>query len=324
MMGLMLAVVLSVWGCGEGNTHTQPTSNAEDANPKATATELITASELESSSVPEGEEEDEQEEEPDEQEETEEPEEQEEDEMGEDPDPEVRSPAADFNYEEWTAESPTLGKPKVPGPPYPYLEENSRRGLYDLLRKFRWAVWIGHRSGLEYYTAALQWYQNWDDWKDSNEFIAFGREFARLKESSGGRGRWNCRVWKDHGLYFPLRKNDRGLESLSRRMASALEHQRSARQYQSSQESSVLPALLGLQGEIAAREWLTQVKALSESKWPPYAKAYEAHKAAYAQRFNLHGVMGCLHAYSCYKPYPIQTYPECTKGRTLYSDHKFR
>lgn len=43
--------------------------------------------------------------------------------------------------EEWTAEPPTRGEPKVPGPPYPHLNEDSKCGLHDKLRKFRWQVW---------------------------------------------------------------------------------------------------------------------------------------------------------------------------------------
>ena len=43
--------------------------------------------------------------------------------------------------EEWTAAPPKLGKPKVSGPPYPHLNEDSRLGLFDALRKLRWLVW---------------------------------------------------------------------------------------------------------------------------------------------------------------------------------------
>ena len=219
----MLIAVLFVLGCGAKHESTQPASRDDDANP----IERITAKALEAADEPDEndeqeedpEEPDEQEEEQDDEEDPEEPDEQEEEPM-EDPDPEVSTPAPNFNYVEWTAEPPTLGKPKVPGPPYPYLEENSRRGLYDQLRKYRWLMWETERMLDRIAAIELEWVENWEAWEARGGGIAFVREIRR-KTDAGDNEPNNviCGRYRSRGspyLRYPLRSDDRTLEKLAR------------------------------------------------------------------------------------------------------------
>ena len=66
--------------------------------------------------------------------------------------------------EEWTVAPPARGEPKVPGPPYLHLNEDSKRGLFDKIRKFRWQVWeyeqavIVEKTYLDHW---LYWEQTW-------------------------------------------------------------------------------------------------------------------------------------------------------------------
>ena len=55
--------------------------------------------------------------------------------------PSISNVATPFNYDDWTADLPTRGQPKIPGPPYPYLNADGKKGIFDQLRKFRWDVW---------------------------------------------------------------------------------------------------------------------------------------------------------------------------------------
>jgi len=195
----VIAVAFVLWGCGEARTYPQPANNTGDA--KATTPNRITAHELEGRDEP-----DEQEEEPDEQEDPEEPDEQEEeqddeeepDEQDEDqmdepePDPEVSTPGSYFNYEEWTAELPTYGKPKVPGPPYPYLEAGGKKELFDRLRRYRWLVWEQEQ------TIDLEeaWVVNWEQWEKEGHPVRLTKE--------------ECKSGK-------LRENDSNLKTLFRK-----------------------------------------------------------------------------------------------------------
>ena len=68
------------------------------------------------------------------------------------------------NEEEWTVAPPARGKPKVPGPPFPYLNEDSKRGLFDKIRKFRWQVWEYEQAVIvekEYLDHWLYWERVW-------------------------------------------------------------------------------------------------------------------------------------------------------------------
>ena len=210
----MLLSLLVLWGCGAKHETAQPASGSDDANPEATVNGKITAHQLESDEEPEEPDEQEEEEDPEEQDEPDDPEEeQDEDEMEDEPDPEVSAPAP--NYEEWTAEPPTLGKPKVPGPPYPYLEENSRRGLYDQLRKYRWMMWETERMLDRIAAIELEWVENWEAWEARGGGIAFARELRR-KANAGEPEAWRAACSGYRYISYPLRRDDRTLEKLVR------------------------------------------------------------------------------------------------------------
>ena len=84
--------------------------------------------------------------------------------------------------EEWTAEAPTLGKPKVPGPPYPHLNEDSRRGLFDTLRKLRWSVW-------EYEQAVRverSYLHKWEVWTGNLSLNSFSDQYVMRCGHWGG------------------------------------------------------------------------------------------------------------------------------------------
>ena len=72
----------------------------------------------------------------------------------------VQAPDEQEEQEEWTAVPPKLGKPKVSGPPYPHLNEDSKRGLFDALRKLRWLVWE-YEQAVRVETSYLQKWEGW-------------------------------------------------------------------------------------------------------------------------------------------------------------------
>ena len=230
--GLRWLVVL-MWvlcGCGAKHETAQPASGGDDANPEATVNERITATELEQSDDPE----EDTEEEPDEREEDEEPEEQEEqdeeeEETEEQDEPEVSASAPDFNYDEWTAEPPTLGKPKVPGPPYPYLEAGGKKELFDRLRRYRWLAWE-HEKTVDMEEA---WIANWEKWE------AEGHPVREL----------------EHGkCHHKLRENDPALKELVRKYEREKAHP---------VVDNDLELKLQVYGGKAAYEWFLAVKKIT-------------------------------------------------------------
>ena len=141
MRNLLLAVVLVSWACAEPRQYTQPHPTADATGEEAAA--LVQA-------PGDREREEEQEEEQEEQEESEEPEQ---------PTP---APVKPFSYDEWTAEPPTHGEPKIPGPPYPHLEAGGKKELYDRIRRLRWYLWPEDRVVL----LEEAWLKNWEEWEE--------------------------------------------------------------------------------------------------------------------------------------------------------------
>lgn len=226
MKNIILTVLLAL-GCGEGGTHTHPAASTEDAKPSVTVIERIIATtidEPDEQEEPEEESDEEQEDEESDEDEREDEEEDEPDERDEEEQEQVEAsaPVANFNYVEWTAEAPTLGKPKVPGPPYRYLNENSRRGIYDQLRKYRWLMWDAERMLDRRAAIDLEWVENWEAWEERGEGIAFARKIRR--KSDGGEsearnvvcGRYIRYQYSARPIFYPLRQNDKTLDRLAR------------------------------------------------------------------------------------------------------------
>ena len=183
MRSLILTVlVLMLWGCAGGMTPTRQLDKSENAIPEETSKEKTTSL----VQTTEG-----QQESQEAQEEQEEQEEEQEDER-------MSTPAESFSYEEWTAEPPTHGKPKIPGAPFPYLEDEGKRGLFDRLRRLRWAVWE-HEL---YVITKREWRRNWDDWLTSGALQRLARNSAAKQL---------CIL---DGRYFHLRAGDKDLKRL--------------------------------------------------------------------------------------------------------------
>jgi len=131
MRSLLLAILVS-WACAEGVAPRQRdnTGNAIPAATEEKTTNLVQA-----------------------------PEEQAEEPQEEQAEEEMTS--APFSYEEWTAELPTRGMPKIPGPPFPSLNSGGKKGAFDQLRKYRWDVW-------EYEQAVMierDYLNKWREWE---------------------------------------------------------------------------------------------------------------------------------------------------------------
>ena len=145
MRSLLLAVLVS-WACAEGVAPQQPRPSAA---PNATAD----ATEEKTTNLVQAPEEQQEEQEEEQEEQAEEPQEEQ-----EQPTP---APAKPFSYDEWTAELPTRGMPKIPGPPFPYLNSGGKKGAFDQLRKYRWDVW-------EYEQAVMierDYLNKWREWE---------------------------------------------------------------------------------------------------------------------------------------------------------------
>lgn len=74
---------------------------------------------------------------------------------------EASVPAASFSYDEWTAAPPARGMPKIPGPPFPYLNSGGKKGAFDQLRKFRWQMWEYEQA----VTAERDYLNKWREWE---------------------------------------------------------------------------------------------------------------------------------------------------------------
>ena len=95
------------------------------------------------------------------QEEEEETEEEAEEEAEEEEEEEASVPAASFSYDEWTAAPPARGMPKIPGPPFSYLNSGGKKGAFDQLRKYRWQVWEYEQA----VTAERDYLNKWREWE---------------------------------------------------------------------------------------------------------------------------------------------------------------
>ena len=129
MRSLLLAILVA-WACAEGV-----------APPRQTPPQNATAS----VQAPE--------------EQSEEPQEEREEEQQEEPQEEQEAVKA-FSYDEWIAEPPVLGEPKIPGPPFPHLEAGGKKEAFDHLRRLRWDTWLRERVVL----AEEAWIENWEEW----------------------------------------------------------------------------------------------------------------------------------------------------------------
>jgi len=135
MRSLLLAVMLMSWACAEPRQYTQPRPTAD-----ATGEEAATLVEA-----------------PGDREREEEQEEEQEEEEPEEPTP---APVKPFSYDKWTAEPPTRGEPKIPGPPFPHVEAEGKKGLYERIRRLRWDIWPMDRVLF----SQEAWVKNWEEW----------------------------------------------------------------------------------------------------------------------------------------------------------------
>ena len=135
MRNLLLAVVLVAWACAEG---VAPTRQTAPQNATADATEEEAATLVQA---------------PEEQAEEQE-EEQEEEEQA------ATTPPKPFSYDEWTAEPPTRGEPKIPGPPFKYVDAGGKKEIFDRIRRLRWAM-LRYDMMLFAHEA---WIIDWEEW----------------------------------------------------------------------------------------------------------------------------------------------------------------
>ena len=167
---------------------------------------------------------------------------------------------------EWTAEPPTRGEPKVLGPPYPHLSEDSRCGLFDKLRKFRWQVWEYEQAIM----AEKKYLDLWIEWKDfwyESTFAGrkriddnsgpvcgdWGEDWEKIYKESGRRwwsspGFWAIKLQKVVTQYEDLHPTPGIVTSLS------FGNDRLVRSYGGEAVSSWLAKLNTIVGEIAELE----------------------------------------------------------------------
>ena len=164
MRSLLLAAILVSWACAEGVAPPRQFDQAADASADTTGEEAATLVQA--------------------------PEEQEQEEQEEQ--------AKAFSYEEWTAEPPTRGEPKIPGYPFPYLEAGGKKELYDRIRRLRWFVWLFERIVL----AEEAWIENWEVWiEDGHLATAVAQPDA-------------ARFCRNDGPPARLRANDQSLSDI--------------------------------------------------------------------------------------------------------------
>jgi len=196
MRNLLLAVVLVSWACAEGLAPPRQLDKAADATADATGEEAATLVQTPVDREQEAQRDDEQEEDP------------------------TPAPTSNFNYDEWTAALPTLGKPKIPGAPFPYLEDEDERGLYDRMRRLRWAVWEYER----YVIVKEKWTDNWVRWLDTQ----YGTSKIGVTDDAS-------KICSFDNAPYPLRGNDgnlRHMKSDYEEIVSKLEELTDVREYE--------------------------------------------------------------------------------------------
>lgn len=215
MRGLILAVLVT-WGCAEGVAPRQ-----FDTAPNATAD---ATGEKAASSVQAPEEQAEQQDEEQEEQMT-------------------AMPAESFDYEEWTAELPTRGRPLVPGPPFPYLEAGGKKEIFGRLRRLRWFVWEYEKS----VGARDAWLKNWQKWERDGHVIRLaGRADAKRI----------CTEYSPTNKSYPLRANDQTLKVLLSEYRTAESRLKQLADDRSWRDlSTAMGNLLSTYGDPAMRAW---------------------------------------------------------------------
>ena len=225
MRSLILAVLV-LSGCAEGVAPPRQRDNTENAIPEETGKEKTTS--LVQAPEVQAEQQEEQEEET------------------------TATPAKPFSYDEWTAELPTLGRPKVPGPPFLYLEAGGKKEIFDRLRQLRWVAWAYERVVL----LEEAWVINWQEWIEDGHGV---RVAARADAA---------RLCVKGGQPYPLRTDDQSLKEIIPRYGAARsEWGELAQSYDGGfrVELSKMERLIFAYGSGTEEAWLSKLSSLLDS-----------------------------------------------------------
>ena len=257
MRGLILAVLVT-WGCAEGVSPPRQFDKAADATGEKAAT-LVQAPVDREQADPQEEQEEQQEEE------------QEEAQM-------TSTPAESFDYEEWTAELPTRGRPLVPEPPFPYLEAGGKKEIFDRLRRLRWVVWEYEKS----VRARDAWIKNWQKWERDGHVIRLaGRTDAKRI----------CTEYSPTNKSYPLRANDQTLKVLLSEYRTAKSRLKQLADDRSWRDlSTAMWNLLSAYGDPAMRAWHQELDKL----WASHQEAKKLiSKSAMDMVLRIKRAIGC-------------------------------